>query len=612
MGYGLVKWVRPAAEDPPVAVLPAAPVAGVDPKRETLTPAEADPLLLRIQQTGADGYPALWEELGIHPVKSSRELWRQVLIIYWARKAPAAGNEFLEKQSVESNLRWMLLREWWRVDPGNLQLAAGKDEKLLALVLEALASANEIDGWKTLLAMQGDGALDAASASLIERLAKQDFAGTEQWCREHLGPEAMASAYPKLLGLLAQRAPREAWRLACETQAPLRCQEAVMKIWGQQDPVAAMAVLMEIQGGLPKSEPSSGWGSSPQPMAGVRGAAVAALFAKDPAAALRLAEQLHSSHGDIEEITQGLTGALPKDPAQLANLLRNFGGPENSSLRGYLTAAASSISWPDAAAAATFLSQQPTEPKVIANALAQWWKQDEIAAVGFMSQQPDDVRREAWSKLDHSALSLANISPDAMSALLRDAGMIPPQVLSQLANLGELPLLQQQGLANDEMMFTLTEAVMKLPADSQREEAQRKVFANQLAADPTDSQRYVTDLLARDGQTPAEQASLAQSLGQTWATVDAQSASEYLTAQPSGPVRDHLAQGLAQALAWDDPNSALVWAKSIGDTSARQEALQSVLTAWKEANPAAAEAAQVGLNAADIQWLSAQPKEERP
>jgi uncharacterized protein YbdZ (MbtH family) len=607
-GYGLVKWIQPKAQSLPI-IKPHAVLSSADDFQATAAPAEADPFLLRIQQTEPADYPTLWEELGNHPVKSSRDLWQQVLIIYWARKAPAAGNEFLEKQSVVTDMRWLLLREWWRVNPATLKQSAGQDKEVLSLSLEALASSDEVNGWKELRAMAGDTSMDSESEKFIQRLAEKDFAGTEKWCREHLGEWAMASVYPSLLEITARTDPKEAWRLACGVENPLACQEHVMRVWCQKDPEAAMAVLMEIQDDLPKPEIQSGGFMPSPPMAGLRGDAVAALFAKDPQAALRLAERLHTSHGGMEEISNGLARSLPKDPAQLAKLIQEFGGDENSSLRGYLTAAASKVAWTDPAAAAQLLSQQAIEPKGIANALAQWWKQDEISAVEFMSQQPDEVRREAWSKLDDSSLSLAKISPDAMSALLRDAAMVPPEVLSRLANLGELPLMKQYGLASDEMSFTLTEAAMKLPPGPGREEAQRQVFANQLAADPTDSQRYVTDLLTRDGQTPAQQASLAQSLGQTWATVDAQSASEFLTAQPAGPVRDHLAQGLAQALAWDDPNSAFVWAKSIGDTTARQDALQSVLTAWGDTNPASAEAAHDSLTAADIQWLREHPVE---
>jgi hypothetical protein len=168
-------------------------------------------------------------------------------------------------------------------------------------------------------------------------------------------------------------------------------------------------------------------------MAGVRGAAVDALFAQDPKAALQLAEKLDNTSGKIEEITEGLAGALPKDPAEVANLLTQFASEENSKLRGYLTAAAAKAKWSDPAAATELLSQQTTEAKVIANALAQWLQEDEIAAVAFLSGQSDEVRGEAWQKMETGALSLSKISPDALSAMLKDAEMLPPRILSELA-----------------------------------------------------------------------------------------------------------------------------------------------------------------------------------
>jgi hypothetical protein len=156
------------------------------------------------------------------------------------------------------------------------------------------------------------------------------------------------------------------------------------------------------------------------------------------------------------------------------------------------------------------------------------------------------------------------------------------------------------------MQTALTEAALQMPDSSAKDATQRRVFANQLAADPENSHQYIADVLARSAQqSPQAQAAMARSLGQTWATVDAQNASQFLTSLPQGGPKDNLARGLAESLAWDDPVSAMTWAKNIQQTETRQQALQAVFKAYETTNPAAAEAAKQGLTASDALWLNA-------
>ena len=62
-----------------------------------------------------------------------------------------------------------------------------------------------------------------------------------------------------------------------------------------------------------------------------------------------------------------------------------------------------------------------------------------------------------------------------------------------------------------------------------------------------------------------------------WASQDAYAASEWLTAQPAGPVREAAVSALVGYLMQTTPDDALPWALSIADPQKRQEAQINII-----------------------------------
>ena len=574
--------------------------------KSSIISARQSPWLERIQQTEAADYPALHKELANIKPASTRDLWVQMLFVYWARKSPLAGYQYLIDNNLEASNISALLREWWRLSGADLPPILKSDDKLRDDMLSSLASANDLAGWRTIYPLAADDTLSSEVLEMLQKEASRKPKETMEWCRALLGEKAWQSAYPKLIAAVAKEHPAETWATLDRTASDA-AQGAVMKVWASKEPVAAMGKLREFCLGFPVY-PSASWIDEAQ------AEAVQKLSQTDINAAIKMTADIQRDRGEqanTTEISRALAKALPQDAGKFASLLTEFADTPGG--MDQLVQASKSIEWSDPAAAAELFASHPEQPSLVASALKQWWQQDQVAAINFMSGQPAEIRKAAWKMMEDTSPELHNALPETLAAMQRDADMVPPKFLEHFASLGELPLLQQYGLATPEMSTTLTEVALRMPDDNTGNETQRKVFANQLAANPAASQQYATELLQRTAAEPPErQASLAQNLGQTWATVDAQNASQFLTAQPAGPIRDNMARGLAQALAWDDPGSALAWAKSIGQPTARQDALQSVFKAWDEMNPTAAHAARSGLTPEDIRVLEASTKEEKP
>ncbi|MFN0127514.1 MAG: hypothetical protein ACKV19_12600 [Verrucomicrobiales bacterium] len=70
-------------------------------------------------------------------------------------------------------------------------------------------------------------------------------------------------------------------------------------------------------------------------------------------------------------------------------------------------------------------------------------------------------------------------------------------------------------------------------------------------------------------------------IAEKWAGYDPVTTSEWIGTLPAGEGRDLAADKLVTTIARDDPDSAWVWATSIGDAAKRREAASRVLQAWK-------------------------------
>ena len=75
-----------------------------------------------------------------------------------------------------------------------------------------------------------------------------------------------------------------------------------------------------------------------------------------------------------------------------------------------------------------------------------------------------------------------------------------------------------------------------------------------------------------------------------WTERDPLAASEYLASMPSSAAKDSAVEGFATELAKTDPESAVVWAQTIGNESLRAEALTDVAQNWFRQDQAAVEA----------------------
>jgi hypothetical protein len=80
-----------------------------------------------------------------------------------------------------------------------------------------------------------------------------------------------------------------------------------------------------------------------------------------------------------------------------------------------------------------------------------------------------------------------------------------------------------------------------------------------------------------------------------WSQIDPTAASNWLTAQPSGPERDQSVAVYSEAVSVEQPQRAATWAASILDPAARQAALTQVMRVWIQGSPDQA-----------LQWCQAQ------
>jgi hypothetical protein len=78
----------------------------------------------------------------------------------------------------------------------------------------------------------------------------------------------------------------------------------------------------------------------------------------------------------------------------------------------------------------------------------------------------------------------------------------------------------------------------------------------------------------------------------TWARSDAEKAARWVEQLPAGSTRDAAASEFAVRVVEADPESASIWAASIGDPNRRENALRATHQKWKAIDKAAA-----------VQWL---------
>ncbi len=102
--------------------------------------------------------------------------------------------------------------------------------------------------------------------------------------------------------------------------------------------------------------------------------------------------------------------------------------------------------------------------------------------------------------------------------------------------------------------------------------------------DPDDASRRI------DAVPSALQASATSALVEVWSEIDAEAASDWLSAKPRGPQIDGAAGRLAISLVKEDPEMAMDWALAISAPESRQQTAREVARQWRERDPESARA----------------------
>jgi hypothetical protein len=110
-----------------------------------------------------------------------------------------------------------------------------------------------------------------------------------------------------------------------------------------------------------------------------------------------------------------------------------------------------------------------------------------------------------------------------------------------------------------------------------------EVSDNWAARDPKAAIAWLNTLTEGAGRSEGTYTALRE-----WTQRDALAASQYLAAMPASPIKDSAVSGFARSLAREDPESAVIWAKTITNEASRVNALTRAGQYWFRRDPAAA------------------------
>lgn len=259
-------------------------------------------------------------------------------------------------------------------------------------------------------------------------------------------------------------------------------------------------------------------------------------------------------------------------------------------------------------------AQDQLNPTEIGTLITRWWKTDPSALLAWRATLPGGSIRESADSSILNSLDDLKGTPEAAEASLAN---LP-------ADLADRARLKRQTRELSEYHHVADEPSLPPPDPSAL--ASRLADAGSRQALPYDemnaAMRAINNAWVGGGQfaeaakwlggLPEDQSTsgdYVQNLVTNWAEKDSASASSWINTLPVGKLRDQAAGQLVETIQTEDPVNALVWAKSIGGSQDRQDAISGVYRAWFEHDPAAASQAVQSLSPVEVESLK---QEKRP
>lgn len=543
----------------------------------------------RINNALVSDFGEMWKEIMQISDQYQRRAPRELLYMKWVTLDPAGCMEFLAKN--DSGQRVQAMTAWLKHDVDGAYawaLAAGDDVKVnesARMVFQELAKLNP-QKFLALAASAKDAHLPGESIqAAFRKFAKTDPAAAVEALRG-LGAKARSNGSWGLGIEWARTDPGSAFAWAQQLTDPVDKESAlrgVLTSWARTDPDAAISHLDLLQK-MPDAK-----GQDP------KAAIVRGLAAKDPQRALDFA--IAHAANQNERMNLLASEVIPKlastmKPAEFAALMDKAG-----SVKGTADSAGSSYSdalfsrgmyYPgsgysppfpdDADPAGTFrqLTGGKLTPaqKYAATAMAQQWAEKDTSAAlaAYQSASDPAVKEMLSSALLNQARSKSDLSLLAMV----DAGLGEGAQTRYYAD----DVFQRQASADPAKVLAWAD---QLPGNSQlRGRAQQSAVAAWASYDTGSAIAYA-------GQRPAEeQAQLFATISSTWAASDTYGSSQWIASLPEGLNRDNAATALIGQLASKEPESALVWARSIGDENLQRSNYINLFSNWARRDAAGA------------------------
>ena len=212
---------------------------------------------------------------------------------------------------------------------------------------------------------------------------------------------------------------------------------------------------------------------------------------------------------------------------------------------------------------------QTAAQKATAAAMAQQWAQkDTPGALAAWQSATDPAIKEMLSR----ALLVQAGAKNDLSLL----GTVEAGVKNESNYFAE-DLIRRQANTDPAKLLAWAE---QLPADSRsRSTALNAAIGTWASYDTGKAIEYAQ-------QRPAEeQAQLFATISRTWANSDSYGNSQWVASLPQGINRDNAASSLIAQLSAKEPQSALTWARSVGDESIRSNSYQTLFNNWARRDP---------------------------
>jgi len=208
--------------------------------------------------------------------------------------------------------------------------------------------------------------------------------------------------------------------------------------------------------------------------------------------------------------------------------------------------------------------------------VSNWAKTQPDEAAGWVQALPDGpVREKAAFAFAESWMAE---DPDAASAwVLQEAKRDdnPELLMATIASYAKKDPRAAEAFLRESNTMPHAESVI------------RHFVITRAQADPIATAEWLANLPSTD---PLYSDAHAGSLMKVWGNSDSIAASEWLSQQPPGNQRDAAAFGFSQSIETFDPEAAVAWAESIGQSELRRERLSESLSLWLRTAPDAAAA----------------------